>query len=193
MNVSHKKVGLGLVAFAMAVLGTAALADKGGMNMPGMGRHMGSMGPMGMMRPMFDFAAADANKDGKVTEAEFAAARTAAVASIDTDKDGLISVDELAAAELKAVEGRIKDHAARMVKELDANGDAKLSAAELATPPVPPDAFARADTNKDGVIDQAEADAMAQHGPGGPDDQQGRGHHGKRHGGQNGPEVPPAN
>ncbi len=194
MNVSHKKVGLGLVALAVALMGTAAVADKGGMNMPGMGGHMGHME---MMPPPFDFAGADANKDGKVTPEEFAAARAAMVAGIDTDKDGKLSVDELAAMHLKAMEAAAKDMATRMVKDLDADGDGKLSAAEMAAMPVPPDAFQRADTNKDGAIDQAEADAMAQHGPrgpdgmGGPDGQDGMmgGHHGKHHhgnGDQNG-------
>lgn len=180
MNVSHKKVGLGLVALAVALMGTAAVADKGGMHMPGM------HGPMGMMPPPFDFAGADANKDGKVTPEEFTAARAAMVAGIDTDKDGKLSVDELAAMHLKAMEAAAKDMATRMVKDLDADGDGKLSAAEMAAMPVPPDAFQRADTNKDGAIDQAEADAMAQHGPddmGGPDGQDGMmgGHHGKHH------------
>jgi Ca2+-binding EF-hand superfamily protein len=179
MNVSHKKVGLGLVALAVALMGTAAVADKGGMKMPGMG--MG--GHMGMMRPAFDFAAADANKDGKVTAEEFAAARAAMVAGVDTDKDGLLSVDELAAMHLKAMEAASKDMATRMVKNLDADGDGKLSASEMAAMPVPPNAFERADTNKDGAIDQAEADAMAQHGP---DGMMG-GHNGKHgKGGQNG-------
>ncbi len=190
MNVSHKKVGLGIVALALALAGSAAVADKGGMSMPGMGGPMGHMGGhMGMMGPTFDFAAADANKDGKVTPEEFAAARAAMVAGIDTDKDGKLSVDELTAMHLKAMEAAAKDMATRMVKDLDADGDGKLSAAEMAAMPVPPDAFQRADTNKDGVIDQAEADAMAQHGPGdmgGPDGKMG-GHHGKHHmGNQNG-------
>lgn len=177
MNVSHKKVGLGIVALALALAGSAAVADKGGMNMPGMGGHMG------MMRPMFDFAAADANKDGKVTPEEFTAARAAMVAGIDTDKDGKLSVDELAAMHLKAMQAAAKDMATRMVAALDTDGDGKLSAAEMAAMPVPPDAFQRADTNKDGMIDQAEADAMAQRGPGdmgGPDGMMG-GHHGKHH------------
>lgn len=188
MNVSHKSLGLGMVALAVALMGSAAIADNGGINMPGMGGHRG--GHMGM--PM-DFATTDANKDGKVTPEEFAAARTAAATAIDADKDGLISADELAAMHLKAMEARIKEHTARMIADLDTDGDGKLSAAEFATPPVPADAFTRADTNKDGAIDQAEADAMAQRGPdgkgdrGGRGDRGGKGHHGgKHHGGQMG-------
>ncbi len=196
MNVSHKTLGLGMLAMAAALMGSAAIADNGGLQMPGMGGYMGHMGHMGPMGgPAFDFTAADANKDGKVSQEEFTAARTAAVAAIDADKDGLISADELAAMHIKAMEAQIKAHAAQMVKDLDANGDGKLSAAEFATPPVPADAFTRADTNKDGVIDQAEADAMAQHGPdgrGGPDGMGGmKGHHGKHHGGQMGQDDQP--
>lgn len=164
MKVSHKKIGLGIVALAVALLGSAAIADNGGMNMPGMGGHMGRMGPA------FDFAGADANKDGKVTQEEFTAARAATVAAIDTDKDGLLSVDELAAMHLKAMEAAAKEMATRMIQTHDTDGDGKLSAAEMAAMPMPSDAFTLADTNKDGVIDQAEADAMAQHGMGDHDD-----------------------
>ena len=187
MNVSHKKVGLGIVALAVALMGSAAIADNGGMSMRGMGGHMGMMGAP------FDFTAADANKDGKVTTEEFTTHRITMVAGIDTDKDGMISADELAAMHLKAMQASAKDMATRMVKYMDADGDGKLSAAELVAMPMPADAFTMADTNKDGAIDQAEAEAMAQRGHGpmdGQDDMDGHGnmggHHGKHHMGQNG-------
>lgn len=166
MNVSNKKAGLGIVAVAVALMGSAVLAD----NMGKSGPDMGPRGHMGMMMgPMFSFADADANKDGKVTPEEFTAYRAAKVAGIDTDKDGKISTDELAAMNLKAMQETAKTRAERMVKALDTDGDGKLSAAELLAMPVPPDTFAMIDTNKDGAIDQAEADAMQQmmrHGPG---------------------------
>lgn len=166
MNVSNKKVGLGIVAVAVALMGSAVLADNIGKM--GGGPDMGPRGHMGMMAPMFNFADADANKDGKVTPEEFAAYRAAKVAGIDTDKDGKISVEELATMNLKAMQAIAQTRAERMVKALDTDGDGKLSAAELLAMPVPPDAFAMIDTNMDGAIDQAEADAMQQmmrHGP----------------------------
>lgn len=171
MNVSHKKLGLGVVAVAVALLGSAAIADnmgQPGAAGPGMGGP-GRMG-MGMMPRPFDFAAADTNKDGKVTPEEFAAYRAAFVAGIDTDKDGKISVDELAAMNLKIMEAIAMTRAERMVKMLDTDGDGKLSAAELLAAPMSLETFAMMDTNNDGVIDQAEADAamrMMMRGPGG--------------------------
>ncbi len=163
MQVSSKKMGLGIMALAVALMGSAAIADKA--------QDGGKGGPMGRMGPSFDFAAADTNKDGKVTAEEFAAYRIAMVAGIDTDKDGLLSVDELTAVHAKHAADRAEEQASRMVQDLDANADGKLSAAELIAMPVPPDAFERADTNKDGVIDQAEAEAAMKAMMGG--------HHGK--------------
>ncbi len=153
MKVSSKKIGLGVVALAVALMGSAAIADKAHMGKHGMG------GPMGRMGPSFDFAAADTNKDGKVTPEEFAAYRTAMVTGIDTDNDGKLSLDELVAMHMKNAAERAKDMSTRMMQDLDADGDGKLSVAELIAMPVPPDAFELADTNKDGVIDQAEAEA----------------------------------
>ena len=54
MQVSSKKIGLGIVALAVALMGSAAIADKA----QHMGMH-GKGGPMGRMGPSFDFAAAD--------------------------------------------------------------------------------------------------------------------------------------
>lgn len=159
MNVSHKKIGLAMLALAGGLWSTASLADGRG-PMPMMGPMMG--GKMALMQP-FDFAAADANKDGKVSAEEFAAYRAAQVGGIDTDKDGKISADELAVMNLKAMEAMAKARADRMVKALDVDGDGKLSAAELLAAPMPPDVFAMADANKDGVLDAKEAAAMAEH------------------------------
>ena len=59
-------------------------------------------GGMGMMRggPMagLDFAAVDADKDGKITVAEMTAHRAARFAAADTDKDGKLSRAEFDAA-----------------------------------------------------------------------------------------------
>ena len=65
---------------------------------------------MGMMRggPMagLDFAAVDADKDGKITVAEMTAHRAARFAAADTDKDGKLSRAEFDAAKEKQRAGR---------------------------------------------------------------------------------------
>ncbi len=179
MRVSSKKLGLGVVALAVALMGSAAIADKA--------HDGGKGGPMGRMGPSFDFVAADTDKDGKVTTAEFSAYRAAMVAEIDTDKDGLLSAEELVAIHTKRAADRAKEQSSRMVQDLDADGDGKLSVAEMIAMPVPPDAFEAADTSNDGVIDQAEADAAMKammHGPEGENGQHGKHrHHGKHRGG----------
>jgi Ca2+-binding EF-hand superfamily protein len=91
----------------------------------------------------------------------------------DPDGAAKLSVDDLASMNLKVMEAMAHTRAERMVKALDTDGDGKLSAAELLAAPMPPDAFAMMDTNKDGVIDQAEADAghkMKHHKMPGADD-----------------------
>ena len=162
MKLTQKNTGLGFVALAVVLLGTAAFADRQG--------GPEDRGGAGMMGPAFDFAAIDANKDGKVTPEELTAWRKAQAVGIDTNADGKLSVDELAAMDLKAMTDRAKARATEMVARLDTDGDGMLSASELVSPPVPTDLFARIDTNKDGAVDQAEADAamqMMQHGHGG--------------------------
>ncbi|MYJ71412.1 MAG: hypothetical protein F4092_06505, partial [Rhodospirillaceae bacterium] len=53
--------------------------------------------PASAHRGLHMFRQADADKDGKVTQAEFAAARNARFAGIDTNKDGALEVSELRA------------------------------------------------------------------------------------------------
>ena len=57
MKLTQKQVGLGIVALAVALLGSVAIAD----NMDHMDMGMG--GSM-MMPPALDFKAADAHRDG---------------------------------------------------------------------------------------------------------------------------------
>lgn len=163
-------------------LAGAALADNGGFGMGG----MGGMGGAGMTA-MFDTF--DADKDGKVTQAEIDAYRAAGVAEVDGDKDGLLSADELAQMHLKAMTERANTMAARMLEMLDSDGDAKLSAAEMAAGPGPAMMLDRLDTDGDGAISTAEMQAaqamMGQRGMGkdgmGMDGQE-MGGHGKGHG-----------
>ena len=86
MKLTQKKTGLGFVALAVVLLGTAAFADRQG--------GPEDRGGAGMMGPAFDFAAIDANKDGKVTPEELTAWRKAQAAGIDTNADGKLSVED---------------------------------------------------------------------------------------------------
>ena len=119
---------LALAAVTGATLSTAAFADR----MGDMGGQMG--GPMGGLAQI-DFAAVDADKDGKLSAAE------------------------LSAMQLARLTARAEEMAARMIERHDADGDGALTAAELATRPAPQNLFDRADTDADGALSQAELDA----------------------------------
>ncbi len=158
MKLTHKTTGLGIAAVAVLLLGTAAIADNKA-DKPMMGR--GGM----MVPPELNFAAVDTNKDGKLSKDEIAAFRKGRAASIDSNGDGKLSVAEIAAAWPK----NMADRAQQFVDDRDTDGDGMLSAAEMLDPPVPANFFDMVDTNKDGVIDQTEADAaikmmMGHHG-----------------------------
>ena len=133
---------LGLGAAALPALAEGQGAPEGGR----------AMGPRGGGMHMFDFAALDANKDGKVTQDEIAAAREARVQALDTDKDGFLSPEELTAAEMQAAGER----AQRRISAQDSDGDGKLSLAEAEAPMMRGNMFARIDTDGDGAISEAE-------------------------------------
>lgn len=140
-----------LVALVGASFSTVAKADAG---------------PRGdRMGQLFSFEEMDADSDGKVTKDEITAFHTAKIAAMDTDKDGNLSEAELIAAhELRRAE-REATREARMVKRMiekrDANKDGVLSLEEMAPPAGRGDKmFSRADTDGDGAVSKAEADAM---------------------------------
>lgn len=139
---------LALAAVAAAALATAALADRG----PGAGQ-----GPARMLMQRFD--AMDADKDGKLTEAEIAAYRAARFAAADADKDGALDQDELAAFRLQEMQARAEDQAARMIERLDDGKDGKLSATEMPGMAGEGRMFARADADKDGAVSKDEMGA----------------------------------
>ncbi len=182
MNVSSKKIGLGVVALAVVLMGSVAIAEK----THGMGKH-GKGGLFGGIGPSFDFAVVDADQNGTVTPEELATYRAAQVTALDTNSDGFLSAEELTAMQSAAAAERAARKAAHLTAELDTNADGQLSTAELIAKPVPENAFGRADTNADGVLDQTEATAAADrsHGP--------DGHRGPRGQGNGAEPTPPAN
>jgi hypothetical protein len=161
VKLTQNNVGLGIAAVAVLLMGSAAIADNMGRMGHGMEMGMGMSGPM-MAPHGFDFDAVDADKDGKITEAEITAWRAAQIAGVDVNADGKLSVDELAAMHLKRMTEAAQTMAQSMVDRMDTDGDAMLSAAEMLAPPVPARLFDRLDTNEDGAIDKAEADAARQ-------------------------------
>lgn len=153
MKAAHKTTVV-LLALAGAVAGSAALADR---NMGGMGGMGGPGGGRGaMMLEMFD--AIDANQDGKITQDEIAAHRAAEFAAADTNGDGQLDAEELAAQMLKQMMAR---QAARMIENMDDDGNGSLSAAEMREGPLSAN-FARIDTDNDGAISKEEAQAAMQ-------------------------------
>jgi Ca2+-binding EF-hand superfamily protein len=149
-----KKTAVAVLALMGAVLASAALADRG---MGGMGEMGGREGRGAMLLDQFD--AIDADKDGKITQAELAAHRAAEFAATDTNGDGSLSADELSARMLAEMLAR---HSARMIENMDDDGNGVLSEAEMGEGPMAGN-FARIDTDNDGAISKAEAQAMAEH------------------------------
>ncbi|TGD42060.1 calcium-binding protein [Pseudotabrizicola sediminis] len=170
-----KIVGASLVALAIALTAGAAMADRGD-------RVGGMVDQMGEMGGAFDFAAMDADGDGKVTQAEIDAFRAAQTAAIDTDGDGLLSAEEIAAMHIRAATKRANDRAARMIERLDTDGDGKLSAAEMMARPMPARMFERLDADNDGAITEAEIAATKER----MGERRG-GRHGDQHRGPHGP------
>jgi Ca2+-binding EF-hand superfamily protein len=164
----------------LALAGAVALSGLGSGAMAQMGPDEGERGPK--MAEMF--ASFDADKDGKVTQDEIAAHRAAMFTAADTNKDGTLSTDELAARELARFTETLPDRTARMLDRQDANGDGSLSADEIGEGPME-DHFARIDSDNDGAISQAEAEAamdrMADRG--GKRKHGDKGDHGGDHGG----------
>ncbi len=116
---------------------------------------MGDHGPMHML----NFEEIDADKDGKVTEEEFAAFRVAEFAKADTNADGQISAEELAARHIAEVTSRAAEMSAKMIERMDEDGNGQLSPEEMQDGPRPVSLFERADADGDGALTQAEVDA----------------------------------
>lgn len=109
--------------------------------------------PANAHRGLRHFDRIDADKDGKVTRAEFDAARAARFAGIDANKDGALEVSELRAWR-RTWPSRMRD---TRFKALDSDADGKIGADEFVAQRK--EAFARIDADKDGTVDKAEFDA----------------------------------
>ncbi|MEX2310802.1 MAG: EF-hand domain-containing protein [Pirellulales bacterium] len=104
------------------------------------------------------FSLIDADGDGVINKVELRKA-IKALKSLDTDNDGNITLAEVAAADGQARPGGNAE-VDRMMKELDKNGDGKLTEDEV--PPHMLPMLAGADRNQDRAIDRDELAAAMQ-------------------------------
>ncbi len=109
----------------------------------------------------------DTNGDGKVSLDEARAPQKPRFNETDTDGDGFVSMDEASTAfsnqvpaeMLEAMKERgMPDPGETFVKNLDKDGDGKISPEEFEQPTV--DSFERMDANSDGVATKEEAAAF---------------------------------
>ncbi|MBU1378834.1 MAG: EF-hand domain-containing protein [Alphaproteobacteria bacterium] len=108
--------------------------------------------------PLEMLAKSDANGDGRVTRAEFIAARRDRFERMDRNDDGYVSDDDLP----RLVRKRGGDKVNRAIDALDANRDGRLSRAEFVDGPTR--LFDFGDANRDGVIDRAELAQLSDRG-----------------------------
>lgn len=142
-------------------------------------------GPHG---PMVDFAELDVNGDGGLTMEEVTAAAMARFVMADTDGDGALSQAELIARAEDEVVARIADQVARTVDRRDDNGDGLLQPEEMmGRAPLPERLFDRFDADEDGIVTQAEFEAMQARMQARRAEHDGRGHHGDKRGDHSGP------
>ena len=153
-----------LVAATFAALSVAAHAAPncpagampGSADCPAGGHGGGKRGAMMQER----LKAADTNNDGLISREEAKALPRIAenFDAIDANKDGQVTSDELRAFH-QAHRG---EHRGEMWKQLDANGDGKLSKEEVANHPRLVKDFDAIDANKDGFLSSEELQAARQ-------------------------------
>ena len=128
------------------------------------GGPMGGMGsPMGGPGMMLNFQEFDADKDGKVTEAEVEAFKAAQFAKIDANSDGKVTAEEMVAFHDAQEAARKTERAAKMIERMDSDADGALTAEELAAGPQPKSLFDRLDSDGDGAVTEAEVQAARDH------------------------------
>ena len=150
-----------------------------GVVMIGLGAGVASMAMANRGGPEpVSFATLDANSDGKVTQAELDAHKTARFTKADANKDGKLSKEELLANAKSRENARIDRRVGKMMGRMDADNDGLLSKAEMETMTRGKGLLARLDADKDGAITAEEFAAGKS--------RRGMGKHGGQHGGHGG-------
>lgn len=173
----QRKTKLWLGGGAAALLTLGGLASLANADMMGM-RHGMGMGRMAMAQQLMDRY--DANKDGKVTQAEIDQNRTDWQKEFDADKNGTLSLDEFQALWLKAR----REEMVRSFQFLDRDGNGQVTLDEYKDPFA--GIVAARDRNGDGALS---LDDRPQRGEGwrhGDRNGQGRMGEGRMHHGQMG-------
>jgi Ca2+-binding EF-hand superfamily protein len=135
-----KTIALGTLAATLAT-SVAGIALAGGLDRKGWGHDGGPRG--GQMIEMFD-----QNGDGSITQDEVNAAVAERFAAADADKDGRVTLDEFKAYRL----AEMQPMQVRAFQRLDRDGDGKVTRAEFDR--VSERMFARFDRDGDGELKQ---------------------------------------
>lgn len=121
----------------------------------------------GMSGPAFAdtatrFDRLDQDGNGRITDSEILAHRTARFEAADVDGDGVLTRKELRARSEAAMDARID----RLLGRHDRDGDGALSRAEMSRPERGARRFERLDKDADGAISRGEFKAARAHGAG---------------------------
>lgn len=100
------------------------------------------------------FDMADANKDGKITQDEYRAARARLFSKLDRNGDGFIDPQDKRRRLRAPKQGDGEDRLAHLMDEFDTDGDGRVSQAEFNNHPML--GFERADTDKNGELNAQE-------------------------------------
>jgi hypothetical protein len=131
------------IALASTALGLTALASVAGLAIADRG-HGSGRGHMGMMMNMAERY--DADKDGKVSQSEIDANRTAWHGEFDGDKNGNLSITEFQSLWLKAR----REEMVREFQRFDRDGDGQVTLDEYKAPLA--GMVARMDRDGDGTM-----------------------------------------
>lgn len=105
------------------------------------------------------FETLDANADGKVTQAEMDAHKTARFTKSDTNGDGKLSPEEMLATANTKAGARMERRVEKMIQRMDTDKDGMLSVTEMQGMSRGKDMFKHLDADNNGAISAEEFEA----------------------------------